>query len=203
MVSKDIIQALEKSLAKKGYASLLVCGGSSPLKIFEELNQIELDWKNITISLIDDRIVSSAHPDSNELLIDKYLLKGFASNAKFISLNNNYNLLIKDVKEFDVAIIGMGPDGHFASLFPSMISTTNYLEVSAKPAIIVTEPIGSPEHKRTSMNLSMILKTNNIFVVIPNEDKLNILKDARSNKSLPMFYLLNQEIKKINILKTY
>ena len=84
MVSKDIIQALEKSLAKKGYASLLVCGGSSPLKIFEELNQIELDWKNITISLIDDRIVSSAHPDSNELLIDKYLLKGFASDAKFI-----------------------------------------------------------------------------------------------------------------------
>jgi 6-phosphogluconolactonase len=193
MVSKDIIQALEKSLAKKGYASLLVCGGSSPLKIFEELNQIELDWKNITISLIDDRIVSSAHPDSNELLIDKYLLKGFASDAKFISLNNNYNLLIEDLNEFDVAIIGMGPDGHFASLFPSMISTTNYLEVS----------IGSPEHKRTSMNLSMILKTNDIFVVIPNEDKLNILKDARSNKSLPMFYLLNQEIRKINILKTY
>jgi 6-phosphogluconolactonase len=180
-----------------------VCGGSSPLKIFEELNQIELDWKNITISLIDDRIVSSAHPDSNELLIDKYLLKGFASDAKFISLNNNYNLLIEDLNEFDVAIIGMGPDGHFASLFPSMISTTNYLEVSAKPAIIITEPIGSPEHKRTSMNLSMILKTNDIFVVIPNEDKLNILKDARSNKSLPMFYLLNQEIRKINILKTY
>ena len=203
MVSKDIIQALEKSLAKKGYASLLVCGGSSPLKIFEELNQIELDWKNITISLIDDRIVSSAHPDSNELLIDKYLLKGFASDAKFISLNNNYNLLIEDLNEFDVAIIGMGPDGHFASLFPSMISTTNYLEVSAKPAIIITEPIGSPEHKRTSMNLSMILKTNNIFVEIPNEDKLNILKDARSNKSLPMFYLLNQQIRKINILKTY
>ena len=203
MVSKDIIQALEKSLTKKGYASLLVCGGSSPLKIFEELNQIKLDWKNITISLIDDRIVSSAHPDSNELLIDKYLLKGFASYAKFISLNNNYNLLIKDVKEFDVAIIGMGPDGHFASLFPSMISTTNYLEVSAKPAIIITEPIGNPEHKRTSMNLSMILKTNDIFVVIPNEDKLNLLKDARSNKSLPMFYLLNQEIRKINILKTY
>jgi hypothetical protein len=53
------------------------------------------------------------------------------------------------------------------------------------------------------MNLSMILKTNDIFVVIPNEDKLDLLKDAKSNKSLPMFYLLNQEIRKINILKTY
>jgi 6-phosphogluconolactonase len=203
MVSKDIIHALEKSLTKKGHASLLVCGGSSPLKIFEELTQVELDWKNITISLIDDRIVSRTHPDSNELLVYKYLLKGFAAGAKFISLNNNYDLLIRDAKEFDVALIGMGPDGHFASLFPSMILTSNYLKVSAKPAIIITEPIGSPEHKRTSMNLSMILKTNDIFVVIPNEDKLKILEDAKNNKSLPMFYLLNQEIRKINILKTY
>jgi 6-phosphogluconolactonase/glucosamine-6-phosphate isomerase/deaminase len=84
-----------------------------------------------------------------------------------------------------------------------MIATTNYLEVSTEPAIVITEPIGNPKHKRISMNLSMILKTNDIFVVIPNEDKLDLLKDAKSNKSLPMFYLLNQEIRKINILKTY
>ena len=97
----------------------------------------------------------------------------------------------------------MGPDGHFASLFPSMISTTNYLDHLADPAIILTDLIGSPEYMRTSMNLSMILKTENIFVVIPNEDKLNILEDAKSNKQLPMFYLLNQKIRPINILKVF
>ncbi|MDA9117617.1 6-phosphogluconolactonase [Gammaproteobacteria bacterium] len=203
MISKNIVKILKQSLAKEGHASLLVCGGSSPLKIFHELNQAKLDWKNITISLIDDRIVNNDHPDSNEFLVKSHLLKNLAADAKFISLNNDHELLLKDRKRFDVAIIGMGPDGHFASLFPSMISTTNYLDHFADPAIILTDLIGIPEYMRTSMNLSMILKTENIFVVIPNEDKLNILEDAKSNKQLPMFYLLNQKIRPINILKVF
>ena len=155
MISKNIVKILKQSLVKEGHASLLVCGGSSPLKIFHELNQAKLDWKNITISLIDDRIVNNDHPDSNEFLVKSHLLKNLAADAKFISLNNDHELLLKDRKRFDVAIIGMGPDGHFASLFPSMISTTNYLDHLADPAIILTDLIGSPEYMRTSMNLSM------------------------------------------------
>ena len=186
MVSKDIIQALEKSLAKKGYASLLVCGGSSPLKIFEELNQIELDWKNITISLIDDRIVSSAHPDSNELLVEKYLLKGFASDAKFISLNNNYNLLIEDVKEFDVAIIGMGPDGHFASLFPDSPELDEGLTSSAG-AISVSTP--SSDYSRISATLNTITESDLIVLLIFGEAKRKI---AESPDGYPIQKLLAQ-----------
>ena len=97
----------------------------------------------------------------------------------------------------------MGPDGHFASLFPSMISDTNYLDYESQPEILVTEAVGSPCYSRTSMNLSMILKTNNIFIVIPNEEKMNILKNGYKDKDLPIYYLLNQNIRKINILKTF
>jgi hypothetical protein len=53
------------------------------------------------------------------------------------------------------------------------------------------------------MNLSMILKTDNIFIVIPNEEKLNILEEGYLNKDLPIYYLLNQDIREINILKTF
>jgi hypothetical protein len=49
----------------------------------------------------------------------------------------------------------------------------------------------------------MILKTDNIFIVIPNEEKLNILEEGYSNKDLPIYYLLNQDIREINILKTF
>ena len=75
MISKNIVKILKQSLANEGHASLLVCGCSSPLKIFHELNQAKLDWKNITISLIDDRIVNNDHPDSNEFLVKNHLLK--------------------------------------------------------------------------------------------------------------------------------
>ena len=145
-------------------------------------------------------MVPADHVDSNNYLIHHNLLQNNAASASFYSLID-LKISIEDIKRpFDVVLLGLGNDGHFASLFPSMISTTNYLDYLADPEIILTDLIGSPEYMRTSMNLSMILKTENIFVVIPNEDKLNILEDAKSNKQLPMFYLLNQKIRPINIL---
>jgi len=84
-----------------------------------------------------------------------------------------------------------------------MICNTDYLDCESKPGILVTEPIGNPCYRRTSMNLSMILKTDNIFIVIPNEEKLNILEEGYLNKDLPIYYLLNQDIREINILKTF
>ena len=203
MISDQIQNILKNSIKESGQATLLVCGGSSPLKIFKELSESDVDWSKVFISLIDDRIVDEDNPDSNVHLLNQHLLIDNVKNASFISLNDDHQKLIGNFEFFDVAIVGMGPDGHFASLFPSMISDTNYLDYESQPEILVTEPVGSPCYRRTSMNLSMILKTNNIFIVIPNEEKMNILKNGYKDKDLPIYYLLNQNIRKINILKTF
>lgn len=203
MISVQIQNILKNSIEENGQATLLVCGGSSPLKIFKELSESDIDWSKVFISLIDDRIVDEDNTDSNVHLLNQHLLIGGVKNASFISLNKNHKKLTDNFDSFDVAIVGMGPDGHFASLFPSMICNTDYLDCESKPEILVTEPIGNPCYRRTSMNLSMILKTDNIFIVIPNEEKLNILEEGYLNKDLPIYYLLNQDIREINILKTF
>lgn len=203
MISNKIQNILTDSINKNGKATLLVCGGSSPLKIFEELSIANLEWDKITISLIDDRVVEESNPDSNIFLLKKHLLKDKAANANFISLNDNYADLLKANDFFDVAIIGIGPDGHFASLFPSMINSTDFLNYDSDPQVISTGLIGSPRYKRTSMNLALILKTLNIFIVAPNKEKMIVIDEGYKDKMLPVYYLLNQPLRKIEILKTF
>lgn len=203
MISNKIQNILTDSINKNGKATLLVCGGSSPLKIFEELSIANLEWDKITISLIDDRVVEESNPDSNIFLLKKHLLKDKAANANFISLNDNFADLLKANDFFDVAIIGIGPDGHFASLFPSMINSTDFLNYDSDPQVISTGLIGSPRYKRTSMNLALILKTLNIFIVAPNKEKMIVIDEGYKDKMLPVYYLLNQPLRRIEILKTF
>ncbi len=203
MISNKIQNILTDSINKNGKATLLVCGGGSPLKIFEELSIANLEWDKITVSLIDDRVVEESNPDSNIFLLKKHLLKDKAANANFISLNDNFADLLKANDFFDVAIIGIGPDGHFASLFPSMINSTDFLNYDSDPQVISTGLIGSPRYKRTSMNLALILKTLNIFIVAPNKEKMIVIDEGYKDKMLPVYYLLNQPLRRIEILKTF
>ena len=100
-------------------------------------------------------------------------------------------------------LLGMGEDGHFASLFPSLIeSNIEYFDLYAEPDIFFTEPMGSPCHKRVSMNLSMILESENIFLLVLSDKKNDVLKQAEFDKNLPLYYLLNQSRKEIKIIKS-
>ena len=100
-------------------------------------------------------------------------------------------------------LLGMGEDGHFASLFPSLIeSNKEYFDLYAEPDIFFTEPMGSPCHKRVSMNLSMILESENIFLLVSSDKKNDVLKQAEFDKNLPLYYLLNQSRKEIKIIKS-
>ena len=101
-------------------------------------------------------------------------------------------------------LLGMGEDGHFASLFPKLIETNpDYFNIESDAEIFFTEPMGDPCHKRTSMNLTMILESKNIFLLVSSKKKLEVLNQARSDKSLPLYYLLNQNKVEIEIIKDF
>jgi 6-phosphogluconolactonase len=101
-------------------------------------------------------------------------------------------------------LLGMGEDAHFASLFPSMInSNIEYFKIDSKPEIIYTLPMGSPLHERISMNLAMILNSKSIILLVSNSKKSDLVTEARTNKDLPLYYLLNQKLVDVEILKTY
>ena len=87
--SSLILDLLDQNVKSKGFASFIVSGGSSPVAIFQEMSQMNADWSNIDVSLVDDRVVDPTHLDSNEKLVNDLLITNNASNANFISICND------------------------------------------------------------------------------------------------------------------
>ena len=197
-LSQSIAASLSESIHLNGYASLVVCGGSSPLPIYDNLSNINLDWSKVSIFLGDDRVVPSDHPDSNNNLIQLHLLKNKASSASFYPLNDS-KIAIQDIRRpFDIVLLGLGNDGHFASLFPAQLNNANAFNANATPSIIVSDQdLGIPSHRRISMNLSMLIDAKRCILLVPNSDKRKIVERAFKDKQLPLHFLLNQERTKI------
>ena len=199
----DVIELITKNLSssinKYQNASIAVPGGTSPIKIFNELSKQKLDWSKVQITLVDDRLVDPDNDHSNQKLINDYLLKNDAKKSKFIPLNKN---LIKDDNfkfPLDVCLLGIGNDGHFASLFPNMINNTNMLDPKSKSSIDEVKANGNPFIPRISMNLPLILSSNLIILLIKGKLKQEVLREAYNNKNIPLYYLLKHRINNFHI----
>ncbi|MBC8221200.1 MAG: 6-phosphogluconolactonase [SAR86 cluster bacterium] len=197
-LSQSIAASLSASINLNGYASFVVCGGSSPLPLYDNLSNKDLDWSKVSIFLGDDRVVPSDHQDSNNYLIQLHLLKNNASSASLYPLNDS-KITIKDIRRpFDVVLLGLGNDGHFASLFPPQLNNALVFDAYASPSIIVSDQdLGSPSHKRISMNLSMLIDAKRCILLVPNSDKRKIVERAYKDNQLPLHFLLTQERTKI------
>lgn len=192
-VVDQISNELDKHEKKYKFATLVVCGGNSVLDIFNGLSIKEINWKNIWITLVDDRLVPNNHKDSNQLLVKKNLLINNASKANFLPLNTKNILSTKIMKPFTVMLLSMGYDGHFASIFPNMLGDKNVVNPKGIPEILNTTPQGTPSHSRITMNLAMILQSKAIFLLAHGENKLKTLDLAKTDRSLPINRLLISE----------
>ena len=159
-----IIKNLSLSIYKCESASMAVPGGTSPIKIFDELSKQKLDWSKVQITLVDDRLVDTDNEHSNQKLIRNYLLKNEAQISNFIPLNKNLHKDNNFKFPLDICLLGIGNDGHFASLFPNMINNTNTLDPKSKLDINETKSNGNPYVPRISMNLPLILSSNVIIL---------------------------------------
>ena len=127
-LSEKVSGMLRSAIETDGKASLVVSGGRTPVGFFHLLSQQILDWTQVTITLADERWVDADHPDSNEKLVCENLLINEARSAHYLSLKNSAptaeegesacHRAFADMGRFTVVILGMGDDGHTASLFP-------------------------------------------------------------------------------------
>ena len=189
-VVKLIADKLNSSIKKTGLASLVVSGGSSPIKIFDELSNTDVSWSNVQVTLVDDRLVDSKDSNSNQKLLQDNLLKNKAKSANFFPLSEDLIFNNKFKIPFDVNLLGMGEDGHFASLFPDMIDDFDAFNTDAKFKIFKTASQGNPFLPRITMNLSLILNSEMIVLLVKGKSKLKVLDEAINNNKLPIHYLL-------------
>ena len=197
-IATSIASTLEESVLKKGYATLVVSGGNSPVEIFSHLNQMLIPWSKVTIILGDDRMLDSDSSDSNDKLIRENLIINNAGSAKYLSLIDPLVTPAKLNFPFDICLLGMGLDGHFASLFPELLANTSLFEVDAPHEIYLSKnALGDPSHKRITMNLSMLLNSDRCILLVSSESKRAVLDQAIGDSRLPVHHLMNQNKVKI------
>ena len=197
-LSKSIAKTLNESIELSGKASLVVCGGNSPLPIYQKLSLADLDWNKVSIYLGDDRLLLSDHIDSNENLLRKNLLINNAKSAKFHPLVQPRIDIKNIILPFDIVLLGLGLDGHFASLFPEQVKLRSAFSIDAEPNFVCSDiPLGSPSYKRISMNLALLLNTKRCILLVTNSDKRLVVEKASTNNKMPLYFLINQDKTKL------
>ncbi len=187
-LAKSVSQILSDAIKSKGKASLAVSGGSTPKGFFNVLSKIDIEWSKVTITLADERWVAIDSQDSNTLFVYENLLQNNAAAAKFFHLKqgdefseemlNSLNIAVKTILlPLDVVILGMGEDGHAASLFPCSDQIRQGLEGSDDLALLKVIPKTAP-HKRISFSFAALSKSAHTFLLLYGENKRVILNQA-------------------------
>ena len=186
-LSYRIGQLLNQSIAENGCASIAVSGGRSPIGLFEELSKINLDWSKVELTLVDDRWVDAKNEDSNELLVRKHLIKNKATQIKFFPIKSSaksvkegqifHEQVLQQVKlPFDVIVLGMGDDGHTASLFPCCKELTQAMDPNNQQKCIVTKPKNAP-YERISLTFSTISQAKKLILHLCGSSKLQKMQN--------------------------
>ncbi len=193
-IAKIVHHKLQQIIDDQGSATLAVSGGKSPIKIFEHLSNTKLDWGKVNVVLVDERIIQPSHEDSNEHLVKTHLLKNNATKAQFYGLyqdNVSLNNLAKLNYKIDIAILGMGEDGHTASIFPDCPELKQALDLGNTQQYMLTNPL-TAKYQRITLTLSAILKIPHLILSISGNIKFNIIKEAYKNheSEYPIGYVL-------------
>ncbi|MEN9844132.1 MAG: 6-phosphogluconolactonase [Pseudomonadota bacterium] len=177
---------LQHAIAQRGRAVLAVSGGKSPIPVFTALRDAPLDWSRVRIHLVDERCVPSTHADSNTALVRQHLLQGAAARASFVTLFNDADLsdaftpsALDDLAHAasaritplgvpDVALLGMGEDGHTASLFPNAPGLETALTQRGPIAWVC--PSTAP-HPRLTLTLPALLAARHLLLSFSGASK--------------------------------
>jgi len=153
--------ALGETLRERDRTRLLLSGGSTPAPVYRALALQDLDWKRVDAALVDERWLQPDDPDSNTRLVRETLLHGPAAAAHFEGLTRAGQTIEEAVRvanlhahqSADVVVLGMGDDGHTASLFPRMRGLDEAL--ASEQAYVAVDTAGCPGAGRFARRISL------------------------------------------------
>jgi 6-phosphogluconolactonase len=187
-LAQYVATALTNRLVGDGVATLAVSGGQTPVRFLQALSCQPINWRAVTVTLVDDRWVPESSPRSNAAMVRANLLRGPAAAARFVPLVNGAGTpeAGRDAAEaainalalpFAVVVLGMGNDGHTASFFPggdrliSALAPINGQSVETMRAEAAGEP-------RITLTLPVLLEAETVVLLIEGQAKREVLDAA-------------------------
>lgn len=191
----DMKEELDNVLVSGRTPKVLLSGGSSPKVLYKMLGNEFTKRNSLKIGLVDERFVPTSHDQSNELMIrscfsDDIEIVGMVKDDQ--DYENNLLLIQDDYLDFhqelDIVLLGMGPDGHFASIFPSDSASDAAID-NERMNIMNTNAPNFPT-RRITCNLQLLAGAKSIYLLIFGKDKFDLLNDT--THSLPIKHILNK-----------
>lgn len=187
-LAAKVAAALADGISRRGQAFLAVSGGTTPKRFFEALSRQVLEWNKVTVTLVDERFVPEKSPRSNAALVRNSLLVQNAAAAQFkplyhpadsieeAALQANSDLALAPWP-LDVAIIGMGTDGHTASFFPDASNLDRLIDPESVDFVLPVHAVSAGE-ERLTLPLPRLLEAGLLALHIEGDDKRAVLEAA-------------------------
>jgi 6-phosphogluconolactonase len=202
-VAERMSTALDRQIVERDCAYMVVSGGTTPAACFSRLASASIDWARVRLFLSDERWVSAQHADSNERLVNDSL-RGAAAKAASLyrvysevtPIDRRCEEIEQDLRQlpfpFTCVLLGMGVDGHFASLFPDDDEYPSGLEPDGAQLCKPVHTTAST-HPRVSLTLSALCRSEEILLLIFGEEKWRTFENAKRTHDLyPVSSLLSQ-----------
>lgn len=186
-----IADVISSSIKKRGECIIGLSGGSTPKPIYEALGKMELPWDKVKIFLVDERYISADDTESNQRLLKDTLLSSAAIPKEHIYFPNTALPLSQCIEEYarnlqviitdhlpDLVILGMGEDGHIASLFPPV----SELALGDQALIIHTTTDAFAIHDRISVSLNLLGASDQQLFLLRGEKKKKVWESMLKSK---------------------
>lgn len=209
--AERIAAALKRDLDAQGAASLIAGGGSTPRACYRALASEDLAWENVTVVPSDERCVPASHEASNERMLRENLLIAAAGRARFVPLYRHglappdqCAAVTEDLSAVPVphsiALLGMGEDGHFASLFPDLERLGEGLDPAGTQRCLPVTTAASP-HPRLTLTLAALTDSREILLLLFGETKRAVYERAAAGTGeFPVSRLLAQGSTPVHVI---
>lgn len=205
-----IVEGLTTAVATQGVAGFAATGGSTPAPVYDRMARMTAPWDKVMVALTDERWVPPTDPGSNEGLVRRHLLTGEASKAGFSPLyfegvSHEEAALraqagVAAAAPFGVVLLGVGPDGHVASLFPGSPVLARGLDPASERLVLAVPPGDpAPDIPRISLTFQALTQSALIVLLITGQAKRALL-DGEVDPALPVAAILKQDRAKVRIL---
>jgi 6-phosphogluconolactonase len=211
-LAQRVAQELGNAIAVRGSASLAVSGGKTPVRFFQALSKQRLDWANVAVTLVDERLVPDTDERSNARLVTQNLLQGAASAARFVPLYSaapSPDLAARNAEHavsavpmpFDVVVLGMGGDGHTASFFPDA-PNLDALFANADGRKVLPVIAQSAGEARLTLSAQLLGGARFIALHIEGQEKQAVLNTALAGETKPIATMITMASTPVEVFWT-
>jgi len=213
-LANEILARLSRDVRLRGNASMAVPGGTTPGPLFDVLSKSDAPWDKIWVTLTDERWIATTQDGSNEHLVRTRLLRDKAANAHSVGMKTadgkardgeaKANVAIASIpRPFTVMLLGMGDDGHTASLFPHAPELTEALN-TRDPALVraVIAKGAQQANERISLSLRAIINSEWIVILIKGAEKRAAYEAAAGGSDvseMPVRAVFNQSTVPVDV----